>query len=92
MDEVCELCGYERKYAIKVLRRQTSDNRQQRAQARRFAGYLRGRGTRGDQSDLAGGRTTLRQALKGGAEGMAAALREAQRAFGRELEAKSARQ
>jgi ribosomal protein S24E len=46
LDEVCELCGYERKYAIKVLGRQTSDNRQQRAQARRFAGYLPGRGTR----------------------------------------------
>ena len=35
LDEVYELCGYERKYAIKV-KRQTSDNWQQRAQARRF--------------------------------------------------------
>ena len=25
LDEVCELCGYERKYAIKVLRGRTSD-------------------------------------------------------------------
>ena len=41
LDEVCELCGYERKYAIKVLiKGQTSDNRQQWAQARRSAGYL----------------------------------------------------
>ena len=90
LDEVCELCGYERKYAIKVL----SGKRAimgSRAQGGRFAGYLRGGGTRGHQSDLADGRTTMRQAAKGGAEGMAAALREAQRALGREREAKGAR-
>ena len=45
LDEVCELCGYERKYAIKVL---SGKRAIIGAQAWRFAGYLRGRGTRGD--------------------------------------------
>ena len=74
LDEVCELCGYERKYAIKVLSGKRAIVGKQRAQAGRFADYLRGGGTRGHQSDLAGSRTTLRQAPEGGAEGMAAAL------------------
>src|SRR4029077_2823599 len=53
--------------------------------------YLRGRGTRGDQSDLAGSRATLRPAVEGGGEGMATALREASRTLGSGIAAKSTR-
>jgi hypothetical protein len=47
------------------IKRQASDCRQQRAQAGRFADYLRGGGTR--DHHLAGSRKTLRQAPEGGA-------------------------
>ena len=75
LDEVCELCGYERKYAIKVLRGKRAIMGS-KGRKRGGSQAIYGGGTRSDQGDLAGGRTTLRQALKGGAGRLAEALRQ----------------
>ena len=61
LDEVCELCGYERKYASKVL----SGKRAVVGSRKRGGSQpIYGVATRGDQSDLVGSRATLRKRLK----------------------------
>jgi hypothetical protein len=53
LDEICRLCGYERKYVIKLLSAARSLPRQEGCKAGRIASALRGSGAGGAQGDLA---------------------------------------
>ena len=89
LDEVCELCGYERKYVIKVLggkRAIVGSRKRGGSQA-----IYRGGGTRGHQSQWLAAERDPWRGRRGGATVLVAALREAQRALGSGFEAKSAR-
>ena len=78
LDEVCELCGHGRKYAIKlwVARFPSLAG----PTPREPAAPLRGNGKAGAQSDLAFGGTALREALESGRAAVAARLRARARA------------
>jgi len=75
IEQLCELCGYERKYAIKLLNGQAEGKR---AGARRGGAQtaLWRRRAGGSQGDLAGGRTALWQAAQRSSQAVVATLRK----------------